>query len=886
MSKDRLFKYREKRNFSKTKEPAGLADTAVGNGYVIQKHAASHLHYDFRLELDGVLKSWAVPKGPSLDPHDKRLAMEVEDHPAAYGNFEGTIPKGEYGGGAVMLWDRGTWEPIGDPRDGLKKGKLVFRLHGERLTGEWTLIRFKGKEGEKHPWFLIKHRDDLVVEGDNGSFLDENPTSVVSGRTMDAIAADKDHVWQSKPKKTASGKAAISTLAKPSRRFSGARVRRADFPGFISPQLATLSSSLPKGENWVHEIKLDGYRMAAYAEDGQVRLISRNGKDWTTSFQRIADTLAALPVKNIVCDGEVVVMNDNDRSSFNDLKNALSAGDDARIQYYLFDLLFCNDEDLRELPLIERKARLAALIKRLPAKARNRLHYSEHFTDDDGVFLQGVCSMHLEGVVSKRADAPYVSHRTKTWLKTKCIKREEFVIGGYTLPSNGSKGIGALLLGYYDDDRFKYAGRVGTGWNASVSSDLRSRLEKLKVPKSSYESVTMEEKHGAVWVKPTLVCEVEFTEWTPDGHLRHPSFQGLREDKPAKDVMRDFAEPVARAQKEAEREVSESRKQTASFAEMHVKPPTKLPAARAASLNAKGTVEWDGITITHPDRIIFPDSGITKGQLGEYYARVADSVLPYVENRPLSVLRCPAGTAEPCFFQRHVGAGNTPYIKEVTIPVNGEDHAYMMIGDVQGLLSLVQWGVIELHTWQCSASNFAKPDRLVFDLDPDPAVPWRLMIDAANEVRLRMEELGLISFLKTTGGKGLHVVVPFTTAYGWTTIKSFTRAIAASMAHDNPNRYIATMGKAARKGKIFVDYLRNDVTSTAVAPFSVRARIGATVSMPLAWEELTDKLSPTAITIDTVPGQLQKRKKDPWQAFLHVKQKIAAKYIRALKIDF
>jgi bifunctional non-homologous end joining protein LigD len=851
--KDSLAHYRTKRDFGKTSEPKGITAKTGGNHYLIQKHEASHLHYDFRLELDGVLKSWAVPKGPSLDPHDKRLAMEVEDHPVAYGSFEGTIPKGQYGGGTVMLWDTGTWEPIGNAREGLKKGKLTFKLHGERLKGEWTLVRFHGHEKSRNQWFLIKHRDDEVREGDNGKFVSENTTSVVSGREMDEIAEAHDNVWGRKGKTEKKTKAAVKPAS--SKKKS---VKKSKLPDFIPPQLATLSTSAPKGDEWLHEIKFDGYRMLSFIQDRTVRMVSRNDKDWTGAFQPIADILSASSLDHTIFDGEVVAIDTEGKSNFSQLKDALSAADYSHMQYYVFDMLMHEGEDIRELPLIERKERLKKVIDALSAKAKKRIIYSEHFANQDGKFLQNACAMHLEGIVSKRKDASYLSGRSKSWLKTKCIKREEMVIGGYTLPSNGSKGIGALLLGYYDDGELTYAGRVGTGWNADTSMELRKTLDKLVTGNSPFVSVTPLGRRGAKWVKPQLVCAMEFTEWTPDGHMRHPSFQGLREDKKAKDVHRDFAVPAATAEKQAAKEVK-----------------TKAKAKTTAD------AVTGGVTITHPDRIIFPESHITKQQLADYYQSIAKHIMPHVKERPLSMLRCPEGIGEICFYQRHVGLGKSPYLHELDIPVKGKQQTYMMIKDEKGLL--IQWGVIELHAWQCTANHTDKPDRLVFDLDPAPDVPWKRLVEGAQEVRDRMKEFGLQSFLKTTGGKGLHVVVPLTPTYGWETLKTFARAIAESMAHDNPDRYISTMSKAARKGLIFIDYLRNEITSTAVAAFSVRARPGATVSTPLDWKELA-AIKPADFTIETIPARLKKQKNDPWKDFFKVKQKISAKHLKALNI--
>lgn len=883
-----LERYKAKRNFTKTPEPQPIVKKGVGNGYLIQKHAASHLHYDFRLEWDGVLKSWAVPKGPSLDPMDKRLAMQVEDHPVDYGSFEGIIPQGEYGGGTVMLWDRGTWEPVGNPRLGLAKGKLVFKLHGERLQGEWTLVKIFSKDKRGNSWLLIKHKDEAVRRGDNAQFLDGNATSVVSGRTMDEIAADGDKVWKSNREQTGKQVCATQPPPPPKAALLATAGNVFTMPGFTPPQLATLSTSMPQGAGWVHEIKFDGYRMIAHINNGHVNIFSRNGKDWTAAFQSIAHVLSQFKIDTAIVDGEIVVANEEGKSNFMELKNALSSGDVSRLQYYLFDILYLNGEDTTKRPLLQRKELLAELLTNNAPKSKTQpVRFSEHFTVTDDSFFQNVCSLQLEGVVSKRADASYHVGRSKVWLKTKCQKRQEFVIGGFTLPSTGALGVGALLLGYYVDEKLIFSGRVGTGFTHASSRQIRQRLDKLRQNDHPYVSMSTEGKRGVIWVKPQLVCEVEFTEWTPDGSLRHPSFKGLREDKPAKSIVKEIAISPKAAAPEIEKELEEEsaiakRVTKPAKGEKAWAPTVKAPSAK---MSDKTKAVVGGISISHPQRVIYPGVHITKQELAEYYLFVSDKIMPHIADRPLSMVRCPEGASEPCFFQRHVGLGKSPYLHEVTVAVKGEARDYLMIHDVKGLLSLVQWGVIELHPWQCAAKNLDKPDRMIFDLDPDPSVSLKQLIDGAHEVRQRMQELGLTSFLKTTGGKGLHVVVPMTPSYGFPAIKSFARAIAESMASDSPTKYIAQMSKAKRTGKIFVDYLRNEVTSTAVAPYSARAHEGATVSTPLAWQELTEKLKLPSFTIGAVSQRLKKQRKDPWQDFSKTKQKIAATYLKTLKIE-
>jgi len=828
-----LARYRQKRDFSKTPEPDGITGNITGHRYLIQKHAATHLHYDFRLELEGVLKSWAVTRGPSLDPHDKRLAVEVEDHPISYGSFEGIIPKGQYGGGTVMLWDEGSWEPIGDPREGLKKGKLEFKLHGKRLTGEWTLVRMrepekendKEKDGGRHNWLLIKYNDDAACASDNDKLLTKNATSIISGRTMEKIAVAEDRGCQSKE---TSVQKSLSKM-----------------PAFHPPQLATLTDTMPQGKDWVHEIKFDGYRALAYIHNSNARIYTRTGQDWTHKYGKLPELLARLPVKTAILDGEIVALSDQGISSFKALQYALSEEKPEALQYYLFDLLYLDGKDMTKFSLLERKKKLLSVIP----KKSSHIFYSEHFTDKDHRFLNQLCDMQMEGVVSKRADASYCSGRGTLWLKTKCHKRQEFVIGGFTLPTYAERGIGALLIGYYDKKKFVYAGKVGTGFNNENSFALRKKLNKLTQRNMVFNAVSADGKRGAKWVTPQLVCEVEFTEWTGDGHLRHPSFQGLREDKLASSISRDI--PVARKQ-------------------------IKQQASAGSNVG--------GVRITHPDRIIYPGTDITKSDLAEYYLSVAEHILPHVKNRPLSMLRCPEGIGAQCFFQRHIAHGQSTYLHDTGIKVKGRNETYLMIKDSKGLISLVQWGLIELHPWGCLADRPELPDRIIFDLDPDPALPFSRVIEGAKEIRERMQEFGLESFVKTTGGKGLHVIIPVARAYGWEPIKAFARAIADSMQHDNSERYIAKASKEARKGKIFVDYLRNDLTSTAVAAFSARAREGASVAFPVAWEALKAGFEPKDFSIETVPICLKKRKTDPWEEFFIIKQKISAAHFRALKI--
>ena len=845
-----LSKYNAKRDFTKTAEPAGKVPKTRGHRYLIQKHDATRLHYDFRLELDGVLKSWAVTRGPSLNPQDKRLAVEVEDHPVSYGGFEGTIPKGQYGGGTVMMWDEGTWDPIGDPHEGLEKGDLKFTLHGERLHGSWALVRMKPRPQDRgrNNWLLIKHHDEAANEDDAEAWLETQGTSIATGRSMDEIAGG-DTEWQDgKAHKKTKPKPAGSKKKPASPDLSDGRLE------FIEPELATLADGMPDSDKWVHEIKFDGYRTQALIDGGGVRLLTRKGLDWTDKFGPLPQILARLNVQSAIIDGEIVAAEPDGRHSFKTLQAVLGEEkSDAPLQYYVFDLLHLNGEDLRRLPLLERKQRLHDLLDGVDLN--NRVNYSEHFRHGE-IDLEGqICGLGMEGLISKRAEAPYRSGRGKSWLKVKCHKRQEFVIGGFTEPTHAHRGIGALLLGYFDDGAFVYAGKCGTGFDVNTSQDLRQRLDKL-IAAQAFKDIPAEVRREARYVTPKLVCEIEFTEWTPDGRLRHPSFQGLREDKPATEVARD--RPVHAP--ETKREV------------------------KAVNTKSKGA-DVGGITVTHPDRIIYPDSDITKQDLAEYYLSIAEHILPHIAGRPISMIRCPEGISEPCFFQRHLSQGKVAHVFDTGIQVKGRNEDYIMIKDMPGLISLVQWGAIEIHPWSCMAADPDKPDRMIFDLDPDPEASWADVTEGAAEARQRMKEFGLTSFLKTTGGKGLHVVVPIVPHFGWDAIKAFTRAVAQSMAHDNPKRFIATASKAQRKGKVFVDYLRNDHTATAVAPYAARARPGAPVAMPVEWDDLGPDLQPSAFDIRTVPGLLTKRKHAPWAEMLKEKQALPKQVLDALHID-
>lgn len=877
-NKNLLSKYNAKRDFKKTAEPSGkLSKTKGGNSYLIQKHAATRLHYDFRLELDDVLKSWAVTKGPSLDPSDRRLAVEVEDHPVSYGTFEGIIPKGQYGGGTVMLWDQGTWEPIDDPHKGLKTGHLHFKLHGERLHGEWALVRMHSRPEDKgrNNWLLIKKDDEYAKAGDKDKLLAKENFSITTKRKMEEIAEPKKNIWQSnRTEKTSGKKESIKKTNQPAKTAAkpGLKKNSGKLPEFIEPQLATLADQMPQGTNWIHEVKFDGYRTIARL-DGATQMLTRTGLDWTHKFKAIAEELKKLKV-TAMFDGEIVAVDKSGRSSFMQLQKALTEERDKDLQYYIFDLLYLNGEDMRKLPLIERKEKLKNL---LASKKLNGVFYSDHFTEAKG-FYEKACQLGLEGVISKQADEPYHSGRGKYWLKSKCHKRQEFVIGGYTKSSTGANVIGSLLLGYYENGGFVYAGRVGTGFNHEMAASLFKKLKALKIDKMPYTKFSENGrrgggwKRGVEWAKPQLVCEVEFTEWTDEGSLRHPSFQGLREDKPAADVKRDY-------------ELKLDDKMAPKTKPTKPKKPAGTKTVKAQTAKAGGVVEIAGIKISHPERVMYPEQGYTKEDIARYYEAVSSYMLPYIENRLISAIRCPEDIHGQCFFQRHAGLIKSNYLLGMKVKGHGDGEAYMAIDSKAGLISLAQMGIIEIHPWGSPMRDVDLPDRLIFDLDPDPEVSWKQVVESAREVKARLEKLGLKVFLKTTGGKGVHVTITFKQKYDWDVLKPWAKAIADAMVKQSPNKYTSNMSKAGRKGKIFIDYLRNGLTSTAVAAYSLRARDGATVAMPIEWKELTPSLDPKKFNIKTVPSILAKRKTDPWKDFYKPKQSITASMLKTYGIN-
>ncbi|MGH7243298.1 MAG: DNA ligase D [Phycisphaerales bacterium] len=847
-----LKRYVQKRNFSKTPEPSGVKGVGArgkgatkgkgskGLAFVVQKHDATRLHYDFRLELDGVLKSWAVPKGPSLDPSEKRLAVEVEDHPIDYGGFEGVIPYGQYGGGTVMLWDRGTWEPLdADPAAALKKGTLKFRLHGERLKGEWALARMGGRAGgdKKNNWLLIKHNDAEAVRGGEELVARER-TSIKSKRNLDEIAS----AGGQKRKRVSEGKIA-------------------DPPLKLSPQLCTLADAVPRGTNWVHEIKFDGYRLLAHVRDGAVRLITRAGNDWTKKFRPIEHAISELSCANAVVDGEAVIVDEAGKTHFQALQQAIKERKYAALAFFVFDLLFLDGEDLRGLALLERKERLQKLLAK--GKSSNKsskvLRYSDHVAGSGEDVQQQACRLGLEGVVSKQVDAPYVSGRSRSWLKIKCGMRQEFVIVGYTAPDGARKHFGSLLLGAHDaKGKLVYTGKVGTGFSEAMLRDLGGKLRLLRVEKSALNGSVPREARGAMWVKPELVGEVAFTQWTEDKRLRHPAFEGLREDKPAKSVKIEVPQ-VGLAEAVAEAKTASAQSEPAVT---HRGAQAKTRRGRSAQTSDGGNVVA-GVAISHPERVVFPDCGVTKLDLARYYEKVSERILPFIADRPLSVVRCVRGTGQQCFFQKHLHETFSAPVKSIRVKEKNGTGDYIAVDSVAGLITLVQMGVIEIHPWGSKGKDLEHPDVLTFDLDPGEGVTFARIKEGVLKIRELLKKDGMETFLKTSGGKGLHVQVPIKPRATWEEAKEYAGDVARRLAAEEPEKYVAIMTKARRGGKIFVDYLRNGRGATSVAPYSVRARKGAPISMPLAWSKLDALESASEFAVAGFDG----KERDVWEGF-------------------
>lgn len=840
MSSDLLKKYNEKRDFGITAEPEGKTGKRAKSNlrFVIQLHEATRTHYDFRLEWDGVMKSWAVTKGPSFDPADKRLAVRTEDHPIDYNNFEGVIPAKQYGAGPVMIWDEGIWTPEDDPAKMEKKGRINFTIEGSRIKGQWHLVRMHTPD-KRENWLLIKSKDEFALDKiKSADFLKHENTSIVTGRTMDDIrnagltkrnnkalkSASAESIPKSK-KKTSKPTLSLDTLLK----------------WYEGPELATLVDQQPDGNTWVHEIKYDGYRLMAFVSDKKIILRTRGGKDWTHKFEPLAKAIATLHVENAVLDLEACVLDQNGRTDFGALQAALSNDEAEKIEGWIFDLLHFNGEDLRKEPLIDRKE----LLEKILRKAKGPIHYSEHFESAPDL-LERACKIGAEGLVSKKKDSFYFGRRTKDWVKSKCGLEQEFVIGGFMPAKDYEKAIGALLLGFYKNKKFTYAGKVGTGFSQKLAKEIYQKLIALRTDKSPFPNKVPRGIREYIYVKPEKLCEISFMEWTPDSHIRHASFKGLREDKNPKAVVEEIPQPME--------EVTQN-----------IKPRRKVNAEK---------VSFNGVTISHPDRIVYPDTTITKGDVAEYYAKVAALMLPFIDGRLISLLRCTDGIGGECFFQRNPMKGMGSSIKSKTVTHKVNKHEYLYVEDEEGILQLVQMGTMEFHAWQSTLKDKGKPDQIIFDLDPDEGVPFEAVKLAAEDILNRLKKIGLVSFPRLSGGKGVHVVAPIEPDHDWDEVKEFAREFSENMAREVPDAYVANMSKKKRAGKIFIDFFRNDFSSTAIVPFSLRARAGAPIAWPVTWIELKKYNQANGITLKNIDVKLLKNAEKISVEFLKVSQKL------------
>lgn len=758
MKKKRLQEYNRKRDFKVTQEPNGKASDRRKRRltYVIQEHHASHLHYDFRLEWDGVLKSWAIPKGPSENPKDRRLAVHVEDHPLTYAKFKGTIPKGQYGAGKVYIWDSGTWEPENDPDEGLRKGKLEFEVKGKKLQGKWLLVRTSYQAGKgKDNWLLIKRQEQATQEG-----------------TLD----------------------------------------------FVLPQLPRLVDAVPEGKGWVHEMKFDGYRIQGHVHDGSAVLLTRTGLNWSAHFQNITHELAQLPVRNAIFDGEVVALDPEGRSDFQDLQSHMTGEASSPLSYYVFDLLFLDGQDLRGKPLKERKALLESLL----GHERGIIRYSPHISTNGKKFFESACQRQWEGVVSKHLDAPYTSGRNDLWVKTKCTSRQEFVIGGWTEAKGSRSGFGALLLGVNENGKLRYAGKVGTGFSTQHLKAIYQKLKKLEVGQSPFKSHSPK-GNSLHWVSPKLVAEINFSNWTRDGLLRTPSFVALRSDKSPKDITRE--NPIQHK-------------------------------------------------FSHPEKVIFKKEAITKKEIADFYSTISSFILPLITDRPLSLVRCPSGSSGKCFYQKHVtGSLAESFISFPIVEEHGEG-MYVAIDSPQGLIDMVQLNAFELHAWGCRRQDTEHPNQIVMDFDPGPRIKWPAVVEAAFAMKKILDGLKLKSFVKLTGGKGLHIHIPIDPIYDWEQVKSFSQTLAYELVSRFPSKYTANMAKNQRTGKIFIDYLRNGRGATSVIPYALRARPTSAVAMPLNWNELRRTKSSNQYSLSKALRKIRSRKENPWKGYEKIKQKI------------
>jgi bifunctional non-homologous end joining protein LigD len=820
--------YKRKRDFRHTPEPAGQLGSSVGTlSFVVQKHAARRLHYDFRLELDGTLKSWAVPKGPSLDPSTKRMAVEVEDHPLSYGGFEGVIPEGHYGAGSVIVWDRGTWSPIGDARRGYREGKLKFELQGEKLHGGFTLVRMKKRDDERQTaWLLIKEHDDEARPAAEFDVVEEMPDSVLG----------KQASSRRKPGSTAKKRAAVDAVPR----------HDTDLPLTLSPQLATLVSDVPPGDGWLYEIKFDGYRLLTRIEGDDVRCFTRNGHDWSHRLPQLVKAIQALNIGWGWLDGEIVVAGPNGMPDFQALQNAFDAQRTQGIQYFVFDLPFHDGQDLRERPLRERRERLQALAGQ---KKGDAVQFSSAFDEDPKKLLASAQAAGLEGLIGKRGDSTYHARRSTDWVKLKVSARQEFVIGGFTDPQGSRSGFGSLLLGIHNDKgELRYAGNVGTGFNEAVLAKLRAQLDKLEIGTSAF--VDAPARVGTVkrvvphWVKPKLIAEVSFAQWTRGGHVRQAVFHGLRSDKPPERITKEVPKKIDEA------------------------PAMKLPA---------------NLRVTHPERVIDTQSGITKGELVAYYAQAASVMLPHLKQRPVALMRAPEGVGGEHFFQKHAEGRSLAHVDTLSRDLYPSHDPLLAISDVLGLASAAQMNVIEFHTWNATTRAMDRPDRLVFDLDPGEGVAWAQVKEGTQLLKAFLDELGVKCFLKTSGGKGLHVVAPLTPKFDWDTVKDFSQAVVAHMAEVIPQRFVAKSGPKNRVGKIFIDYLRNGLGATTVCAWSARARPGLGVSVPLAWDELAGLTSAAQWTVQNIAERLSVGNA-PWEDYTAARQSLV-KPMKVLGFD-
>ncbi|SFC69736.1 DNA ligase D [Devosia psychrophila] len=853
-----LREYQAKRDFTKTQEPSGKA-TRDGKStelrFLVQKHDATRLHYDFRIELDGVLKSWAVTKGPSDNPADKRLAVRVEDHPLDYGSFEGTIPAGEYGGGTVMLWDEGTWEPINDPHEALESGDLKMKINGHRMKGEYVLVHMKGRDTQRKAgparenWLLIKHHDDHAK--DDGELLTERFTkSVSTGRDLDAIAkglkprkqteTEADAVWHSDK-----DKAVDNPLPKAAKAVAR-KGKAIEPPAFRQPQLATLVTDVPAGKDWVFEMKYDGYRCQAAIAGDQVRLYTRTGKDWTDKFAAIVPPLTRITKGTALIDGELCAFDSKGRTDFSALKDHLSDG--GPLVFFAFDLLELDGADLAKQPLTERKAKLEKLLGKI--ESSSLVQFSAHVTGNGQKVFDAVAREGHEGIIAKQADAPYRGERTKSWLKIKASKRQEFVIAGWT-PSTKKQSFASLLIGTWDDGKLVYRGRVGTGFTVNSANALQQQLNARSRKTSPFAEVPRPIARTAKWVAPELVAEIGYTEFTPDGVLRHPSFLALREDKPADAVALEHAVPAVKS----------------------------APLSGQAGIDA---AEAAGIKLTSPDRVVYPGQGVTKADLVAYYVAISERMLPYIENRPLSLLRCPQGRAKYCFFQKHDTGGFHESLKSLMITEkDGSQEDYFYITDLAGLIAGTQMNVMEWHLWGSRIKDVEKPERIIFDIDPDEGLGFADVRAAAITIREELQGWGLETYPLISGGKGVHVIAPLRASAEWPDVKAFCKGIAQRLADNEPDRFVATMSKAKRKGKLFIDYLRNERGSTAIAPWSPRSREGAPVAVPITWDELETINAANQFSLADAAARAQQP--DPWKDYFSTTQSITTAMLKKLE---